>query len=109
MRAAETVEAMRAAAMDEDVHAVVVLLVVTLVVWWRDACAMWIGSMDWMCDVHVHERDSLLTAFCRICILLVRSDPPGVGHRNGESVRFFDGIRVPCDIGDQLQALNQVW
>ena len=50
--AAETVEAMRAAAVDEDVHAVVVLLVVTLVVWWRDACAMWIGSMDWMCDVH---------------------------------------------------------
>ena len=54
MRAAETVAAMRAAAMDEDVHAVVVLLVVTLVVWWRDACAMWIGSMDWMCDAHVH-------------------------------------------------------
>ena len=38
---------------------------------------------------------------------LVRSEPPGVGDKNAFSVRFFDGIRVPCDIGDQLQAPSQ--
>ena len=54
MRAAETVEAMRAAAMDEDVHAVVRAGGDTGGVVARCITAMWIGSMDWICDVHVH-------------------------------------------------------
>ena len=37
----------------------------------------------------------------------LRSDRPGVGDRNVFPDRFFDGIRVLCDIGDHLQAPSQ--